>query len=74
MPEQKKEDLRIVKTENAIRSTFREMICEMNYTDITIKELSSRAMINRKTFYLHYDNLDQLLKELQDEVIGNFTS
>lgn len=69
---EKKEDLRVIKTKNAIRQTFRKMICEMDYKDITIKELTKRAMINRKTFYLHYNSLDDLLKELQDEVADSF--
>lgn len=69
----KKEDLRVIKTKNAIRSAFREMICEMDYEDITIKALTARAMINRKTFYLHYESLDDLLQELQDEIVEQFT-
>ena len=35
---------------------------------INIKELSERAMINRKTFYLHYDSLDGLLGKMQSEL------
>ena len=73
MEKRKKEDLRVVKTLETIRRTFREMICEMDYEEITIKELTERAMINRKTFYLHYDTLDDLLRELQDEIVNSFT-
>ena len=67
-----KEDLRVIKTKGAIQNTFRKMLCEMDYKDITIKELTARALINRKTFYLHYNSLDDLLKELQDEIIQEF--
>lgn len=69
----KKEDLRIIKTRKLIRDSFQEMIAEMDYKDITIKELTGRARINRKTFYLHYPNLDALLEELQQEIIENYT-
>ena len=62
----KKEDLRVVKTKEIIRNTFKSMILEMDYDYITIKELTERARINRKTFYLHYDSLDDLLLEIQD--------
>ena len=61
MEMEKKEDLRIRKTREAIHRTFKEMICEMDYDQITIKELTQRAQINRKTFYLHYTGLDALL-------------
>lgn len=69
-----KEDLRVRKTKAAIRNTFTDMICEMDYDRITIKELTDRAMINRKTFYLHYQSLDNLLAELQDEIVQKFVS
>lgn len=72
MEPNKKEDLRVKKTREAIRSTFKTMICEMDYAQITIKELTQRAQINRKTFYLHYAGLDDLLEELQEEIADNF--
>ena len=59
------EDLRVQKTIEAIQNTFEEMICEMDYEKITVKELCERARINKKTFYRYYDVLDDLLAELQ---------
>lgn len=35
--------------------------------------MTQRAQINRKTFYLHYNSLDDLLEELQLEIIEHFT-
>ena len=60
-----KQDLRFIKNENLIQKTFREMIAETEYSKISIKELTERAQINRKTFYLHYPSLDHLLTSLQ---------
>ena len=70
--EPKKTDLRVIRTRKAIRDAFCAMIMEMDYPDITIKELTQRAMINRNTFYLHYDSIEALLRELQDEIAGEF--
>ena len=67
-----KEDLRVTRTKEAIRKTFEEMICEMDYEQISIKELTERARINRKTFYLHYNSLDDLLREMQNEMAKDF--
>lgn len=67
-----KTDLRVLRTRKAIRDAFCSMIMEMDYQDITIKELTRRAMINRNTFYLHYSSIDALLRELQDEIAGTF--
>jgi AcrR family transcriptional regulator len=70
--ETKPQDLRIIKTRWAIREAFAAMICEMGYEQVTIKELTARARINRKTFYLHYPSLDALLGELQDYFVDDF--
>ncbi|MGI5888881.1 MAG: TetR/AcrR family transcriptional regulator [Oscillospiraceae bacterium] len=69
---QKRTDMRITRTKKAIRSAFTDMICEMDYEQITIKELTERAGVNRKTFYLHYDSLDDLLREMQNEMSSRF--
>ena len=69
MKENQKQDLRFIKNEKLIRETFREMLCEMDYSKISIKELTQRAQINRKTFYLHYASLDHLLSALQLEIM-----
>lgn len=62
------EDLRVQKTIDAIHKTFQEMICEMDYDKITVKELCERARINKKTFYRYYAVLDDLLAEFQEEL------
>lgn len=64
-----KQDLRFIKNEREIRKIFREMMAETDYSHITIKELTARAQINRKTFYLHYPSLDHLLSSLQFEIM-----
>lgn len=46
------------------------MLREMDFTEITIKDLTDRALINRKTFYLHYSSLDDLLGRLQTELLA----
>ena len=60
-----KQDLRFIKNEALIQKTFREMIAENEYSRISIKELTERAQINRKTFYLHYPSLDHLVTACQ---------
>lgn len=68
MKREPQNDLRYIKTERLIQETFREMLRDMDYAQITIKELTERAMINRKTFYLHYSSLDELLAALQTQL------
>ena len=50
-----REDLRVVKTREAIRDAFQTMICEMDYDQIMVKELARRARIKPQDllFSLH---------------------
>ena len=68
----KKTDLRVIRTRKALREAFCDMIVEMDYHDITVKSLTERAVINRNTFYLHYNSIDELLEELQNEIADDF--
>ena len=43
MKDVKREDLRVRKTKEAIRRVFEDMICEMEYEQITVKELTDRS-------------------------------
>ena len=65
-------DLRVKRTIRSVRRAFDELILEKKFEEISITELSERAEINRKTFYLHYSSLDDLLKERQDEIVERF--
>lgn len=69
-----KADKRVERTRSAILKAFKEMIVEKDFNDITIKELAIRAGINRKTFYLHYESMDEILfdlsLELSDKIVA----
>ena len=41
---------------------------------ITISEICEKTGVNRSTFYLHYENTRDLLKETIDYVLNSFTS
>ncbi len=69
-----KTDLRITKTRNAIKSTFKEMILEKKASEISIKELTERAMIHRKTFYLHYTCIEALYEDVLSELAEDYYS
>lgn len=65
-------DLRVLKTEESIKKTFKNMLLEMPYEKMTIKELCEKSRINRKTFYLHYHSLDEVLEKIQDEQTSEY--
>lgn len=72
MKRKPQDDLRYRKTERLIQQTFRELLKEKEYFQISIQELASRAEINRNTFYLHYPSMDALLLKMQTDVINRF--
>lgn len=49
--------------------TFSQLIENMNYADITIKDFIKEAKVNRNTFYYHFDDMDGFLKEYLDDMI-----
>ncbi len=65
-------DLRVQKTREAIKNTFKEMMCEMAADKITIKELTDRARIHRKTFYLHYTSIEALYQDMMSEIADGY--
>jgi AcrR family transcriptional regulator len=65
-------DLRVQKTREAIKKTFKEMVCEMDAPKITVKELTERARIHRKTFYLHYTSIEALFEDMLQEATNNY--
>ena len=67
-----KEDLRVIKTIEAIKQSFEALICEKDYEKITVKELCEKARINKKTFYHYYPSLDDLLFEMQGEFSAGY--
>ena len=65
----KRPDRRHARTERRIREAFTELVMEKNVDKITIKELAERADIDRKTFYLHYSSVWDVLEEIQGEIL-----
>ncbi|BBF41753.1 transcriptional regulator, TetR family [Lachnospiraceae bacterium KM106-2] len=65
-------DLRIQRTRNAIKTAFQDMICEMEANEITVAELTRRAQIHRKTFYLHYTSIEALFEDMLSELAENY--
>ena len=70
----KKEDLRVKKTKMLIKNSFIELAKKIEYQKISIKDLCEKAMINRNTFYLHYQNKDDLVKEMINDTIEKYKS
>ena len=54
-------------TRDLIRKEFIKLLNKKPLHNVTVTELAKQCNIERKTFYYHYENLPQLIKETFDE-------
>lgn len=67
-----KEDRRIRRTKKMLRQGLAELMNEKEFKDITVKDITERADMNRGTFYLHYCDTYDLLDKVENELITDF--
>lgn len=65
-------DLRVLKTMELIRTTFRNLVAETSFDELTVSELCQRARIGRKTFYTYYKSLDALFEEILESLVRDY--
>ncbi|MGD6729639.1 MAG: TetR/AcrR family transcriptional regulator [Pleomorphochaeta sp.] len=65
-------DRRPAKTKKAIRLALFQLLDKKELNKITITELTKQANISRKTFYIHYDKISNVLDEFEQELIEAF--
>ena len=64
-------DLRIKKTEQAVKNAFIELRAKKPLEKITVKELCSLALINKSTFYSHYEDIYALSEAIEQETVAS---
>ena len=57
------------RTRNAIREAMTEMLAVKPLGKITVQELIDRANICRTTFYAHYEDIYDLLDEVENDIL-----
>ncbi|MBQ3262190.1 MAG: hypothetical protein IJH52_03375 [Oscillospiraceae bacterium] len=58
------------RTRSAIREALTEMLAVKPIGKITVQELIDRANICRTTFYAHYEDIYDLLGEVEDDILA----
>jgi AcrR family transcriptional regulator len=58
---EEKVDKRVQRTRNLLKRALMQLVDEKGYDGVTIQDIVERANLGRTTFYLHYDNKDDLL-------------
>jgi AcrR family transcriptional regulator len=65
---QKSEDLRVLRTRKLLQKALIEITSEKGFADVTVRDITERAMVNRSTFYRHYLDKYELLGQYLDEL------
>lgn len=63
-------DPRVIRTRQLIRDAFIALLQELELEKITVNRIAERATINRVTFYLHYQDIPDLLDKLAEDMIN----
>lgn len=66
-------DRRVRKTRRQLRECLITLLKEKKVQDITVRELTDMADLNRGTFYLHYKDVFDLLEKTEAELQEDFT-
>ena len=66
---QTKTDPRVLRTRKLIMDAFIELSGKKEFKDITVKDITTEAMINRATFYYHFEDIYDLLEKVLSEVL-----
>jgi AcrR family transcriptional regulator len=69
-----RKDRRIEKTTRLLQNALTELIYVEDYDAITVQQVLDRANVGRSTFYAHYENKDQLLVSLLDDLGEDFAA
>ena len=58
-------DIRVIKSKKAINDAFLLLRAKKELKKITVKELCEKAMVNKSTFYSHYNDIFDLEDKIE---------
>ena len=68
------EDLRVRRTRKLLQKALLEVASEKGFAHVTVHDIAERAMVNRATFYRHYEDKHDLLRQYMQELSGMIDS
>lgn len=66
------EDRRVKRTKRILRECLFALLEEKSIDEITVKELTEAADINRSTFYFYYNDINDIMMQIQNEIFVVF--
>ena len=59
-----KEDARVVRTKRDLRNALEELLQEKNFDELSVKDITDKALISKNTFYNNFQDKEELLQYL----------
>ena len=72
--QEKKEDRRVRRTKKLLTQALTELMQQKQVKEITVKELTELADMNRGTFYLYYKDIYDMLESIEDNMFYSLQS
>ncbi|PJI07167.1 MULTISPECIES: TetR/AcrR family transcriptional regulator [Clostridium] len=69
---EQKIDRRVRKTKSALLKCLTKLMSQKKLNDITVKELTELADVNRSTFYLYYKDIFDMVEQIETEMFDEF--
>ncbi|MFP5115255.1 TetR/AcrR family transcriptional regulator [Bacillaceae bacterium C204] len=70
----KKQDPRAVRSKQMIKKATVDLLIENpDISKLTVQKISKRAELNRATFYLHFIDINDLLKQLVYDIFDDLS-
>lgn len=69
---EQKQDRRVRRTKKLLKDSLISLMAEKEFKNISVKDITDLADLNRGTFYLHYNDTYHLLQDVEDEVLHDF--
>lgn len=66
------EDRRVKRTKKILRDNLFKLLETRTADEITVKELTEAADVNRSTFYFYYKDINDMIRQIQAEIYGVF--
>lgn len=67
---QKKEDPRTLRSKEMFKNAVISLLIEdHSLSNLTVQKIATKAGLNRTTFYLHYQDIQDLLTKINDEIL-----
>ncbi len=68
-----KSESKYLRTAIKMDEAFLSLLEKKDFEYITVKEICQKADVNRSTFYLHYESIDDLVLECNEYIVRKFT-